>query len=197
MSSFFHTILNGIASFFVAVAITVGIVPAPAESPAVATSTTEVAQQQSSEIEKATAELEAKKKKSQQLEQNLQMERARQAAIEDLKKQQELESARQAQLQKQTQNDAALNEVEATLSRISAQMATDTTLMKEYQQKVLAETNKFNDECGSYTAACYQSYMEVVKYYGDGYQALKSELSQLNYDYKQYDLLRLQILAQQ
>ena len=101
------------------------------------------------------------------------------------------------QTQAQSKNNTALNEVVATLSRIAATMDKDSATMKEYQQKVLAETAKFNSECGSYTGACYQSYIEIVKYYGDGYQSLLKEWNKLDNEYKQYDMVRLQILGQQ
>ncbi len=217
MFSFLHTIFDIIASFLFAVVIAVGLTAAPVATPtepsAIATSSNEVLQQQievqspireKSEVQATAAELEAEKKKSQQLEQSLQQERklrdleqARQAAAEELKRQQELELARQAQLQAQSKNNTALSEVVATMNRIAATMDEDAATMKEYQQKVLTETAKFNSECGSYTGACYQSYIEIVKYYGDGYQALLKERNKLDSDYKQYDLLRLQILSQQ
>jgi len=101
------------------------------------------------------------------------------------------------QTQSQSKDNTALNEVVATMNRIAATMDQYSATMKEYQQKVLAETAKFNSECGSYTGACYQSYMEIVNYYGDGYQALQKEWNKLDSEYKQYDLMRLQILGQQ
>ena len=101
------------------------------------------------------------------------------------------------QTQSQIKNSTALDEVVATMNRIAATMDKYSATMKEYQQKVLAETAKFNSECGSYTGACYQSYMEIVNYYGDGYQALQKEWNKLDNEYKQYDLMRLQILGQQ
>ncbi len=124
MSSFLHTIIDSVTSFFVAVAITVGFTAAPIAAPVVtpaepsttATSSSEVSQQvelqspipedselQAGEAGSATAELEMEQKRIRQLEQNLEQEKrlreAQQAAT--------LESQRQLELQRQRDQEQA------------------------------------------------------------------------------------------
>ena len=222
MFSFFQTIFHKVATVIAAAAIAIGLISAPAPnvvSPQVNNQIPTIQSSNQESTEKKPIEI----KNNQDLQDSavIQENQRLKAQLEEQKLQQYLEQVKIQQ--EQEKKNSALNETVNHLNDLAREMDSLGKKMDEYQSSGLAAYQ--NVKCTSpleiigllksrgisisskdwdinyeiltsESEQCNDKKLEAAQTYGSLYQAAKAQYDKLYSEYKQYDLLRLQLLAQ-